>query len=339
MYCAKTRVLLSGSKSRTAVLRTVNFLSRFQNADSKGWTHISAKAKIGKDLTCVCGGARVATTLAGLEGRRWRTGQPNITSDRHRLMFLTLVIDRFSIHISLFCSLFKKILFSRKSLAAPPIHCLSKERCEVFKMDHLLVVPLQPGVPESFLNSLRQAGWRISVTSDVLRAKQLLQVGNVAGILLEVNSATHDPDRFKVLRFVHEFCPGTLVIMLNSGAEAFTAAGTGLVHALNSIDDARTEAATKVLDLYNLSPAQTRIADLVAQAYPNREIARRLRIKEQSVRNELSRVFKKMGVWNRVELALLMRNSQPEAVSPVEQPWPADVKLPTAELGTRASVS
>lgn len=184
-------------------------------------------------------------------------------------------------------------------------------------MDHLLVVPLKQGVPENFLDSLRQAGWRVSVTSDLLRAKQLLQQGDVAGVVLEFNSAAgHDPERFKVLRFIHEFCPGTLVIMLNSGGEAFTAADTGLVQALNSVDDVRSEAEPHILDLYNLSPAQKRIAELVAQAYPNREIARRLRIKEQSVRNELSRIFKKMGVWNRVELALLMRNGQPGGVLP-----------------------
>ena len=131
-------------------------------------------------------------------------------------------------------------------------------------MDHLLVVPLNQGVPESFLNSLRLAGWRVSMTSDVLRAKQLLQQGDVAGVVLEFNPANHDPDRFKVLRFVQEFCPGTLVIMLNSGAEAFTAASTGLVQALNSIEDVRSEAEPHVLDLYNLSPAQKRIAELVA---------------------------------------------------------------------------
>jgi DNA-binding CsgD family transcriptional regulator len=200
-------------------------------------------------------------------------------------------------------------------------------------MDHLLVVPLQRGVPESFLDSLRQAGWRVSMTSDVLRAKQLLQQGDVAGIVLEFNPANHDPDRFKVLRFIQEFCPGTLVIMLNSGAEAFTAASTGLVQALNSIEDVRSEAEPHMLDLYNLSPAQKRIAELVAQAYPNREIARRLRIKEQSVRNELSRIFKKMGVWNRVELALLMRNGQPDQPAHVaaEAQWPVEIKPPTEE--------
>ncbi len=207
-------------------------------------------------------------------------------------------------------------------------------------MDHLLVVPLDRGVPESFLKSLRQAGWRVSVTSEVLRAKQLLQQGDVAGVVLEFSSATHDPDRFKVLRYVHEFCPGTLVIMLNSGVDAFTAADTGLVQALNSADDVRSQAQGHMLDLYKLSPAQKRIAELVAQAYPNREIARRLKIKEQSVRNELSRIFKKMGVWNRVELALLMRDGKAEEQGPQPStaaadencPWPVDVKPPAAAV-------
>jgi DNA-binding NarL/FixJ family response regulator len=194
-------------------------------------------------------------------------------------------------------------------------------------MDQLLVVPIQQNVPEHFLHSLRQAGWRVSITTDVLRAKQVLQQGGVAGVVLEFSSSTNDPNRFKVLRFVHEFCPGTLVIMLNSGAEAYNAAGTGLVQALNSMEDARSEAQPQNLELYKLSPAQKRIAGLVAQAYPNREIARRLRIKEQSVRNELSRVFKKMGVWNRVELALLMNNkTTDQSTQPlsneIEGSWP-----------------
>ncbi len=203
-------------------------------------------------------------------------------------------------------------------------------------MDHLLIVPLKQSVPEPFLDCLRQAGWRISVSSDLLRVKQLLQQGDIAGIVLEFNPAVHDPDRFKVLRFIHEFRPGTLVIMLNSTAETFTTANTGLVHALNSVEDIRSEAEPHVLDLYNLSPAQKRIAELVAQAYPNREIARRLRIKEQSVRNELSRIFKKMGVWNRVELALLMRNGAPEEpviTAPMteaegKESWPVTMKPP-----------
>lgn len=204
-------------------------------------------------------------------------------------------------------------------------------------MDHLLVVPLNQGVPESFLQSLRQAGWRVTIASDVLKAKQLLQHGEIAAVVLEFNPATHDPDRFKVLRFVHEFCPNTLVIMLNSGIDAFKAGNVELVSTLDSVDDVRSEAEPHVLDLYNLSPAQKRIAELVAQAYPNREIARRLKIKEQSVRNELSRIFRKMGVWNRVELALLMRNAQAEehAIVPAAKNlWPLEMKPPLEAAAT-----
>jgi DNA-binding NarL/FixJ family response regulator len=211
-------------------------------------------------------------------------------------------------------------------------------------MDHLLVVPLKQGVPESFLDSLRTAGWRISVTSDVTRAKQVLQKGDVAGVMVEFSPSAPDPDRLKVLRFVHEFCPGTMVIMLNSGSDAFENAGDRLVQALNTADETVSSAQPGMLELFNLSPAQKRIAELVAQAYPNREIARRLRIKEQSVRNELSRIFKKMGVWNRVELALLMRNGQKEAAEVnsathhPNQAWPSGVKPPDQPTGVRATV-
>lgn len=179
-------------------------------------------------------------------------------------------------------------------------------------MNHLLLVAMNEAVPGDFLDSLRLAGWRVSVTADLQRARQLLQNRDVDGVILEF-SPSSAPDRLKILRCVHESCPCALVVMLNSGAEAFRGAGETLVSALNLLDDARSEAPPPMPDLDHLSPAQKRIAGLVAQAYPNREIARRLKIKEQSVRNELSRIFKKMGVWNRVELALLMRSGQRQA--------------------------
>lgn len=211
-------------------------------------------------------------------------------------------------------------------------------------MDHFVVVSLQHGVPESFLESLRQAGWRVSLTSDVMQAKQLLQQGDVAGVVLEFDSSKHDPECLKVLRFVHEFCPGTTVFMLNASVVA--SAGAGLAATVNSVEETRNGVPDPVLNLYKLSPAQKRIASLVAQAYPNREIARRLKIKEQSVRNELSRVFKKMGIWNRVELALLMREGHNvEAATSVnrapreqrdseEHPkWSRDMKTPVSVAG------
>lgn len=199
-------------------------------------------------------------------------------------------------------------------------------------MNNLLLVPLNETVPEEFLNSLQQCGWSVSVTTDSLRAKQILQKGNVQGVIIEFNRDGRTPERMRVLRYVHESCPGALVAMLHSSADSFSAAGAGIVRAFNIMDDTRSVAKPQKIELYHLSPAQKRIAELVAQAYPNREIARQLKIKEQSVRNELSRIFKKMGVWNRVELALLMRTGQtdpqPQATTEASfnAPWSAEVK-------------
>jgi len=60
-----------------------------------------------------------------------------------------------------------------------------------------------------------------------------------------------------------------------------------------------------------LNGTQKRIAELVAQGYGNRQIASLLNLREQSVRNEVSRIFKKTGIANRVELALRMHGLSP----------------------------
>jgi DNA-binding CsgD family transcriptional regulator len=209
-------------------------------------------------------------------------------------------------------------------------------------MNQLLLLPLNESIPEGFLNSLHDSGWNVSITADSMRAKQILQKGNVQGIIIEFNLEGQGLERLKVLRYVHETCPGALVVMLPSAAGAFAGNGAKMVRALNTLDDSRAQAKPHMLELYRLSPAQKRIAELVAQAYPNREIARRLKIKEQSVRNELSRIFRKMGIWNRVELALMMRTGQTERPKPqataAEQSfysvWPAEMRPPSEESAT-----
>jgi DNA-binding CsgD family transcriptional regulator len=187
-------------------------------------------------------------------------------------------------------------------------------------MDHLLIIASSDGIPADMMQSLRLAGWRTTVTADIVSAKQLLQRGGIAGVIVDLKS-DHDPERLKILRFVQEFCPGTLVIMLQANAIA-QVNGTKLVQTLDSLGEVQVERRTTSLDLHYLTPAQNRIAELVARAYPNREIARKLKIKEQSVRNELSRIFKKMGIWNRVELALLLRGKdQAPAPESSSEPW------------------
>lgn len=208
-------------------------------------------------------------------------------------------------------------------------------------MDHLLVLASPSGIPESLLQSLRSAGWRITVTADIVSAKQLLQKGEVAGVMVDLKT-DHDPERLKILRFVQEFCPNTMVIMLHSSINAVTQiAGTKLVQTMDTIGEVRPMAQKSAsLDLYRLSPAQKRIAELVGQAYPNREIAKKLHIKEQSVRNELSRIFRKMGIWNRVELALLLRKQEEPVPEHVNEPWKTqfDPVPPTPEVHKPATI-
>ncbi len=53
-----------------------------------------------------------------------------------------------------------------------------------------------------------------------------------------------------------------------------------------------------------LSPREREIVQLVAQGYRNREIAEKLFISEQTVKNHLHNIFDKLGVSDRLELAL-----------------------------------
>jgi len=52
------------------------------------------------------------------------------------------------------------------------------------------------------------------------------------------------------------------------------------------------------------SPRQQRVIELVARGLKNREIAKQMGIREQVIRNYLSLIYDKIGVSNRVELAL-----------------------------------
>jgi DNA-binding NarL/FixJ family response regulator len=70
-----------------------------------------------------------------------------------------------------------------------------------------------------------------------------------------------------------------------------------LVRPLPFKEDGATEA-------YSLSKREEEIARLVAEGCSNREISRRLGLSEHTIKNYLFRIFEKLGVSTRVELAL-----------------------------------
>jgi two-component system, NarL family, nitrate/nitrite response regulator NarL len=63
----------------------------------------------------------------------------------------------------------------------------------------------------------------------------------------------------------------------------------------------------------NLTKRELDIANLVAAAQTNRQISRRLNLSEHTVKNYLFRIFEKIGVGSRVELAVHMMNLNPNS--------------------------
>ena len=60
-----------------------------------------------------------------------------------------------------------------------------------------------------------------------------------------------------------------------------------------------------------LTPREREIIDAIFSAASNRAIAERLGISEQSVKNRLTGLYKKLGVGNRVGLILVLMKTQP----------------------------
>jgi DNA-binding NarL/FixJ family response regulator len=59
------------------------------------------------------------------------------------------------------------------------------------------------------------------------------------------------------------------------------------------------------------SPREQQIVALLANGCSNQEIADRLGLRLQTVKNHLSRVYRKQGVPNRVQLAVLVLHQDP----------------------------
>lgn len=70
----------------------------------------------------------------------------------------------------------------------------------------------------------------------------------------------------------------------------------------------------------SLSRRQLQVAELAACGYSNREIASELKITEQIVKNVLHSVFDRVGVWNRVELAIRFPKSLEWARAELNRP-------------------
>jgi len=80
------------------------------------------------------------------------------------------------------------------------------------------------------------------------------------------------------------------------------AIGADSIEALKHFDKLKT--AQFPSKNFRLTPRELEITAEVISGYTNREIAEKLTISQQTVKHHLSNIFDKLGVYNRVELAL-----------------------------------
>jgi len=69
------------------------------------------------------------------------------------------------------------------------------------------------------------------------------------------------------------------------------------------------------LDASPLSEREKQVVELISQGFKNKEIAERMFISEQTVKNHLHNIFDKLGVSDRLELALYAIHKNLQAVS------------------------
>ncbi|AEH10038.1 transcriptional regulator, LuxR family [Candidatus Protofrankia datiscae] len=76
---------------------------------------------------------------------------------------------------------------------------------------------------------------------------------------------------------------------------------------LSRCEGARTPALAPISVRSQLTPAERETALLAANGLTSKEIAEQLRISARTVDNRLQRIFRKLGISRRAELAALMR--------------------------------
>jgi DNA-binding NarL/FixJ family response regulator len=63
---------------------------------------------------------------------------------------------------------------------------------------------------------------------------------------------------------------------------------------------------TSATPIMKLSPAERRVAELVAEGLTNREIGEQLHIARRTVETHIVHIFQKLGIQNRTQLARLV---------------------------------
>ncbi len=166
----------------------------------------------------------------------------------------------------------------------------------------------QPQSPEQLLNALDKLRSRVLVLSSSFLSS-LPAIQEIAGrqqvailILSDNNENAPDFMRMGVQGVIYRSASGNIVLE----AVRRLAAGQSFLQGPNSAEAEVNEDLVGARVRKRLSERELRIIAAIVQGYKNREIALQLYTSEQVIKNALRNIFDKIGVSDRLELALFV---------------------------------
>lgn len=166
----------------------------------------------------------------------------------------------------------------------------------------------QPSTPEQMLNALEKLRPRVMVLSTgflsyLAEVQEIAQRRQIA-VLIICDNSEHAPDfmRMGVQGVIYRSASGSMVVE----AVRRLAVGQSFLQGPHSSEVESNDDLVGTRVRERLSERELRIIAAVVQGYKNREIASQLYTTEQVVKNALRGIFDKIGVSDRLELALFV---------------------------------
>ncbi|HLI62149.1 MAG TPA: response regulator transcription factor [Terriglobales bacterium] len=166
----------------------------------------------------------------------------------------------------------------------------------------------QPSTPEQMLNALEKLRPRVAVLSTgflsyLPEIQQIAQRRQIAVLVICDNTENaSDFMRMGVQGVIYRSASGNMVVE----AVRRLAQGQSFLQGPNSSEVEVNEDLVGARVRDRLSERELRIIAAIVQGYKNREIAAQLYTSEQVVKNALRNIFDKIGVSDRLELALFV---------------------------------
>jgi DNA-binding NarL/FixJ family response regulator len=192
----------------------------------------------------------------------------------------------------------------------------------------------QPQSPEQLLNSLEKLRPRVLVLSSNFLSllpdvSQIAQKHRTALLMLCDNTETgSDFMRMGVQGVIYRSASGSIVLE----AVRRLAQGQSFLQGPNTTEAEINEDLVGARVRKRLSDRELRIIGAIVQGYKNREIAGQLLTTEQVIKNALRNIFDKIGVSDRLELALFVVHHRILAQATASMAvHPARTRLPVPE--------